>query len=105
MLDRVGKAVTSMLVAVVLGYVAVGALGAAICGGLAVVIALVLWTPLRGWLGISAPAETEPTPHPQRVAVETDGGTLKWQGGRVRGHDTAIKMKDTEATLSDLDIG
>lgn len=41
-----------MLAVVALGYVAAGSLGAAICATLAAMIALVLWTPLRGWLGI-----------------------------------------------------
>jgi hypothetical protein len=54
MLDRVGKEAFVMLAAVVIGFLAAGPLGAAICGVLAVVIALVLWTPLRGWLGIPA---------------------------------------------------
>jgi len=43
-----------MLVALVVAFVAAGPLGAAICAVLAIMIALVLWTPLRDWLGIPA---------------------------------------------------
>lgn len=54
MFDRVGKEVLVMLVAIALSFVLGGPVGAAICFALAAMIALVLWTPLRGWLGIPA---------------------------------------------------
>ena len=49
-----------MLATIALAYLAAGSLGAAICGVLAFVIAIVLWTPLRGWLGIPPAVGTEP---------------------------------------------
>ncbi len=58
-----------MLAAVALAYLAAGPLGAAICGVLAVVIALVLWTPLRGWLGIKPPAKNVPAGDRLRTGV------------------------------------
>ncbi len=60
-----------MLTAVALAYLAAGPLGAAICGVLAFVIALVLWTPVRGWLGI---------PATKKRSLEASSGRVGYRG-------------------------
>jgi hypothetical protein len=104
MLDRVGKEAFVMLAAVVIGFLAAGPLGAAICGVLAVVLALILWTPLRGWLGI---------PPKQEPSTET-GGRVGYRGrpgsyGNLKNAtfgeklDTAIENEgDVDASEADI---
>jgi hypothetical protein len=52
MLDERGLAVFLMLISIAASYLTGGVLPGIICLALAAMIALVLWTPLRGWLGI-----------------------------------------------------
>jgi hypothetical protein len=52
MLDRIGKEAFLVLIPIPVGVLLGGPTGAAICLALMAMIALVLWTPLRGWLGI-----------------------------------------------------
>jgi len=57
MLDQLGKGTIVALLSAVLGYAVNGILGVLIALFIALVIALVLWTPLRGWLGLPPPKE------------------------------------------------
>jgi hypothetical protein len=55
MLDDRAFAVVVALISIAGGYLLGGRLGAVICLLLAAVVVVVLWTPLRGWLGIPKP--------------------------------------------------
>ena len=65
MFDERAFAVVLMLISIAVGYLVGGRLVGVICLALAAAIAIVLWTPLRGWLGIPpATRAGKPTPPP-----------------------------------------
>jgi hypothetical protein len=105
MLDRVGKEAFVMLVAIALGFLLGGPTGAAICFALAATIALVLWTPLRGWLGIKTSVKSRPADS-QRIGIDVDGGSIdEIEAVRIRDQDTVIRTKDTQiGRVKNLDI-
>lgn len=64
MLDERGLAVFLMLISIAASYLVGGVLPGIICLVLAAMIAVVLWTPVRGWLGIPS-AKSKSTPPTQ----------------------------------------
>lgn len=95
-----------MLVAIALGFLLGGPIGAAICFTIAAMIALVLWTPLRGWLGISlknAPSTGEST---GRVGYHgRPGSTGNFRGTKFgSGLDTDI-LNEGHVEVHDSDVG
>jgi hypothetical protein len=102
MLDRVGKEAFIMLVAIALGFLLGGPTGAAICLVVAVMIALVLWTPLRGWLGIQPSKATEPVGRVGYRGHQGSYGNLK-NATFGEGLDTAIDNEgNVDASEADI---
>jgi hypothetical protein len=107
MLDRVGKEVVAMLVAIALGYLFGGPV---ICLALAAMIALVLWTPLRYRLGIPPAKQRyiglEDPVSGQDNGVEsapfetTHGGLTIVDDLTLRGYDQISRVESGEARFT-----
>lgn len=95
-----------MLLAIALGFLLGGPTGAAICFILAAMIALVLWTPLRRWLGIApsrgatgyqpirAPA-TSPEPTQSSVGIDLEDVIADISDNHIQGFDTGIRGRQS----------
>lgn len=94
-----------MLVAIPLGFLLGGPIGAVICLVVAAMIGLVLWTPLRGWLGIPAkgqgadqfapPATSLPEPAQPSVGIDLDGVVADISDNDIQGFDTGIRGRQS----------
>jgi hypothetical protein len=69
MLERAGKVAIPMLFFVGIPFLFAGPVVGIVCWLLAAILAIVLFSPARGWLGIKAPAKNVPVADRPRAGV------------------------------------